>query len=250
MSLKHGDLKNTILPTVSIDEFEPKAGDTEDVIVVAFYLNDKDPADDLNTFIQRGVIDTLDVEVSPNTDDDGNYLVFVEMERNETFPEKFQALLKDVGNVSGSNDWRVRTYLSDDTEFEAHDPALYKFIIVQPEEYVSKDEFMKESLKENVMAFFQNANISTLTFDDNSITLGSSGKKIVAEMVDMGDYDTVIGRNFLSESAFRLTNKPIEATVLSSMLGNYDVMSIDKFLYVGHGDKVMLLKNAEIKYRG
>ena len=83
MSLKNEDLKGTILPTVSIDEFEPKAGDNENVIVVAFYLIDQDPAEDLNTFIQRGVVDTLDVEVSPNTDDDGRYLVFVEMARNE-----------------------------------------------------------------------------------------------------------------------------------------------------------------------
>jgi hypothetical protein len=64
----NGDLAGTLLPDVSIDEFEPKAGNDEDVIVVAFHLNDKDPADDLNTFIQRGFIDTLDVEVSPNTE--------------------------------------------------------------------------------------------------------------------------------------------------------------------------------------
>ena len=62
MSLKNGDLAGTILPEVSIDEFQPKAGDEQDVIVVAFYLDDQTPADDLNTFIQRGFIDTLDVE--------------------------------------------------------------------------------------------------------------------------------------------------------------------------------------------
>ena len=70
------------------------------------------------------------------------------------------------------------------------------------------------------------------------------------EVVDVGDYDTVIGRNFLAESAFRLTNRPIEATVLTGMLGVYEVMPIDKFLCVGKDDKVMLLKNTEIKYRG
>ena len=72
MSLKNGDLHGTLKPKVSIDEFEPKAGEDNDVIVVAFYLDDEDPAKDLNTFIQRGFIDTLDVEVSPNTDDEGN----------------------------------------------------------------------------------------------------------------------------------------------------------------------------------
>lgn len=250
MSLKNGDLKGTILPTVSIDEFEPKAGDTEDIIVVAFYLLDQDPADDLNTFIQRGVIDTLDVEVSPNTDKEGRYLVFVEMERNDTFPNKFQALLKDVENVAGKTNWKVRTYLSNEQEFDYNDPEVYNFVVTKPDEYVSKDEFMKESIENKVKSFLQEAHIMYWRFEGNIMTIGTGSKSIVAEVVDVGDYDTVIGRNFLAESAFRLTNRPIEATILTGMLGVYDVMPIDKFLCVGKGDKVLLLKNTEIKYRG
>ncbi len=252
MSLKNGDLKGTILPKVSIDEFEPKAGDNENVIVVAFYLLDQPPAEDLNTFIQRGFIDQLDVEVSPNTDDEGRYLVFVEMSRNDTFPSKLQALLKDVENVSGPMDWKVTTYLSDDREFEVSDPAIYDFIVTNPDEYISKDDFMKDSVKESVNSFLQDSNILYLNFESNSITIGSGSRTMVAEVVDVGDYDTVIGRNFLSESAFVLANKPIEATVLGGMLGNYDVLPIDKYLCVGkqNSDQVMLLRNAEIKYRG
>jgi hypothetical protein len=248
MSLKYEDLHGTILPTVSLDEFEPKAGDVNEVIVVAFYLLDQDPAEDLNTFIQRGVIDSLAVEVSPNTDEDGRYLVFVEMERDDTFPNKFQALLKDVENVAGKMDWKVKTYLSDEREFAFNDPELYNFVIVNPEEYVSKDEFMKESLEEKVMSFLQDAHIMYCDFTGNTVTMGRGNKSIIAEVVDVGDYDTVIGRNFLTESAFRLTNTPIEATVLTGMLGVYDVMPIDKFLCVGKDDKVMLLRNTEIKY--
>ncbi len=250
MSLKNGDLEGTVLPTVSIDEFEPKAGEVEEVIVIAFYLTDQDPADDLNTFIQRGVIDTLDVCVSPNTDDDGRYLVFVEMERNDTFPEKFQALLKDVENLTGKTEWKIKTYLSDDKEFDYKDPSFYKFIIVNPDEYVSKDEFMKESIQDKVMSFLQDAHIMYYNFEGNTMTLGTGSRQIVAEVVDIGEYDTVIGRNFLAESAFRLTNRPIEATVLTGMLGVYDVMPIGKFLCVGKDDSVMLLRNTELKYRG
>lgn len=252
MSLKYEDLHGTILSTISIDEFEPKAGNTKEVIVVAFYLLDKDPADDLNTFIQRGYIDTLDVEVSPNTDDDGRYLVFVEMERNETFPNKFKALLKDIENVSGEMEWKVKTYLSDDREFDVNDPEVYDYIITRPEEYVSKGEFMKESIQKEVTSFLQESNIMYFGIEGNNITIGRGSKEIIAEVVDIGDYDTVIGRNFLSESAFRLTNRPIEATILTGLLGNYSVTPISKFLCVGNqvNDKVMLLRNTEIKYRG
>ncbi len=250
MSLKYEDLNGTILPTVSIDEFEPKAGDDKEVIVVAFYLLDQEPAEDLNTFIQRGVIDSLDVEVSPNTDEEGRYLVFVEMSRDDTFPNKFQALLKDVENVSGPMDWRVKTYLSDDKEFDFNDPAIYKFIITNPEEYITKDEFMKESLQEKVKSFLCDASIMYWDFNNNMVTLGRGSREIIAEVVDVGEYDTVIGRNFLAESAFRLTDTPIEATVLGGMLGPYEVVPIGKFLCVGKDDNVMLLRNTEIKYRG
>ena len=40
MALKEGDLKNTILKNISIDEFEPKTGEAKDVMVVGLYLND------------------------------------------------------------------------------------------------------------------------------------------------------------------------------------------------------------------
>src|ERR1035437_6602055 len=170
MSLKNGDLAGTILPDVSIDEFEPKAGKDLEVIVVAFYLNDEAPAADLNTFIQRGFIDTLDVEVSPNTDEEGRYLVFVEMSRDDTFPNKFQALLKDVGNVSGRMDWQVKTYFSDGKTFAYNDPELYNYVIIEPEDYVPKDEFKMKEIKEAIEEFFGASLVANLTIDGNVVT--------------------------------------------------------------------------------
>jgi len=249
MSLKNGDLAGTILPDVSLDEFEPKAGDDVDVIVVAFYLNDEAPAADLNTFIQRGFIDTLDVEVSPNTDEEGRYLVFVEMSRDETFPSKFTALLKDVGNVSGNMDWQVTTYFSDGQSFAYNDPELYNYVIIDPAVYVPKDKFKMTKMKEAIGEFFNASLVRDLTIDGNVVTLAGNGGKIIAEVVDVGDYDTVIGRNFLSESAFRVGQNPYEAKVLSSILGNCQILPIGKYLCVNNDDRVMLLKDTQIEYR-
>jgi hypothetical protein len=69
-------------------------------------------------------------------------------------------------------------------------------------------------------------------------------------MVDIGDYDTVIGRNFLAESAFDLSSKTTEARAVEHILGNVEVLPIGKFLSVNRGDRVMLLRNTEILYRG
>ncbi len=248
MSLKNEDLRGTVLPTVSIDEFEPKAGNDMEVIVVAFYIKDQAPAEDLNTFIQRGFIDTLDVEVSPNTDQDGNYLVFVEMNRDDTFPNKFQALLKDIVNVTGKMDWKVKTYFTDGVEYDYNDPELYKYVIIVPEDYVSKDEFKVTELGENIHEFFGHSLISNLTLVGNTLTLSSARNKIIAEVVDAGSYDTVIGRNFLSESAFGVGRVPHEARVLQNMLGNCNVLPLGGYLCVSRDDQVVLLKNTELNY--
>jgi len=250
MSLKNGDLAGTIKPLISIDEFEPKAGNNKEVIVVAFYLTDMEPAEDLNTFIQRGFIDTLDVEVSPNTDEEGRYLVFVEMSRDETFPNKFQALVKDVENVSGELEWKIKTYLSDDKEFDLMDPSVFKYVIIKPDEYLTKDEFMKESTQEEIREFLKDSMVMYLHLEGDSIIMGTGSKKVVAEMVDIGDYDTVVGRNFLSEAAFDLNRKSSEARMLEHILGDCQILPLGKYLAVNKGDKVMLLKNLEIKLRG
>jgi hypothetical protein len=246
MSLKNGDLAGTILPEVSIDEFEPKAGNVEDVIVVAFYLNDEEPAEDLNTFIQRGFIDTLDVEVSPSTDEEGRYLVFVEMSRDETFPEKFLALLEDVENCTKEMDWKIRTYYSGDTEFSSEDPELLNYLILTPEEYVPRAEFKMKEIEEGINDFFSNSLATNLTVDGNIVTLSQNRTKIVTEVVDVGDYDVVIGRNFLTEAAFGVGQNPYEAKILQSLLMDCQILPLGKYLCASRGEKVALLKNTQL----
>jgi hypothetical protein len=249
MSLKNGDLRGVVLPDVSIDEFEPKAGEVLEVIVVAFYLTDEEPAVDLNTFIQRGFVDTLDVEVSPSTDEEGRYLVFVEMARDDTFPNKFQALLKDVTNLTGDTDWKVKTYLAGtDRSFAFNDPELFNYVVIDPEKYVTKDKFEMTEIDESIRLFFKESLASHLTVEGNFVTISGNNRTIITEVVDVGEYDIVIGRNFLSESAFSVGKSPHEARVLLSILGNCQVIPLGKYLCVNKDDTVMLLKNTEIKY--
>lgn len=248
MSLNHKDLSGTILPFISIDEFEPKAGKIKDVIVVAFYLKDKDPADDLNTFIQRSFIDTLDVDVSPSTDDDGHYLVFVELSRNDNFPNKFQALLKDVKNVAGDLDWEVVTYLSDDKKFKFNDPELFNYVILQPSEYISKEKFRTNNLEESINQFFQNSSLTHLTLNNNILIIKHSNKKIVSEVIDIGDYDTVMARNFLNESAFNMNGNLYETRLLENIIGNCQILPIDEYICININDQIILLKNIQLDY--
>ena len=44
MTLKYNELQDLVLPKLSIDEFSPKTGDNKDVMVLGFYVKDKEPA--------------------------------------------------------------------------------------------------------------------------------------------------------------------------------------------------------------
>jgi hypothetical protein len=113
--LRPGDLEHLILPTVSVDEFEPKSGQPDNVVVVGFYAEDQEPANDLASFIERGSHNILDTEVSPAPDEEGRYLVFVEMNRDETMFDTTTKILKDLEKLTSVDEWEIKFYGSDNT---------------------------------------------------------------------------------------------------------------------------------------
>ena len=63
MSIQMGDLKDTILKKISIDEYEPKTGEAKDVVVLGFYLNENTPGQDLYNFISNSIYEIRDAEI-------------------------------------------------------------------------------------------------------------------------------------------------------------------------------------------
>ena len=109
--LRPGDLEHLVSSTISINEFEPKSGD--DVVVIAFYVKDEEPADDLASFIERGTHDILDTEVSPAPDENGNYLVFVEISKNSDLMSVTKNILHDIQKLVKIDAWKFKFYGSD-----------------------------------------------------------------------------------------------------------------------------------------
>lgn len=107
--VEYGDLQSLVSNTVSVAEFEPKTGTEDDVVVVGFYCKDEAPAQDLASFIEKSVVDILDTEVSPNPDEEGYYMVFVEVE-NEEIMAKALALLDDVSRLTDIESWELDFY--------------------------------------------------------------------------------------------------------------------------------------------
>ena len=113
--LRPGDLEHLILPTISVDEFEPKSGQPDNVVVVGFYAEDQEPANDLASFIERGSHDILDTEVSPAPDEDGRYLIFVEMNRDKSMFDTTMKILEDINKLVNVNEWNFGFYGSNNT---------------------------------------------------------------------------------------------------------------------------------------
>jgi|SaaInl5LU_22_DNA_1037371.scaffolds.fasta_scaffold75371_2 hypothetical protein len=107
--VKHNDLKSLVTKKVTVADFEPKVGTVDDVTVLAFYVTDERPADDLARFIERGIIEILDTEVSPTADEDGMYLVFVEI-KNEDLMRNVLLILDDVTRLVDISEWTIEFY--------------------------------------------------------------------------------------------------------------------------------------------
>lgn len=101
MSLKKLELKDCISNTIHVDEFKAKMGDDQDIIVLSFMCTYRDQANDLVNFLEKGYDWILDADVSSGELEDGSYLVFIELLRRPSVPNKIVKLIKDMENLTG-----------------------------------------------------------------------------------------------------------------------------------------------------
>ena len=136
MGLEAGNLRKLVHPELHIDEFKSKLGDDNEICVVSFKVNGKDPAQDLVNFIEKGYSWVVDADVSSGEMDDGDYIVFLEMERDHDLPENVMDMMEDIMRLTEQeiSDWRVR-YRSKTTDHELTTEDLAKMIPLSPEEY-------------------------------------------------------------------------------------------------------------------
>lgn len=99
--LEHMDLENRVEPIVHFDEYVPKMGESDNVIVASFKVMGKTAAQDLENFMEKGYDWILDAETSPGEISEGNYVVFVEAERRSSFPSVFVSMVEDMSNLTG-----------------------------------------------------------------------------------------------------------------------------------------------------
>jgi len=98
--LEYTDLKRLVFPELHIDEYKSKMGKDEDIIVLSFKVRGREPAEDLVNFIEKGYDWVLDADVSAGEMDDGDFLVFVESDREPAAAENILSLIEDMLNLT------------------------------------------------------------------------------------------------------------------------------------------------------
>ena len=131
-----GDLKRLVHTELHVDEFKSKLGDDCDVIVLSFKVDNKEPANDLVNFLEKGYDWVLDADVSAGEMDDGSYIVFLELDRTPEAADRIMSIMEDLMNLTDQKieDWRVRYYKSH-KETHLSLEALHDLIPSTPEAY-------------------------------------------------------------------------------------------------------------------
>lgn len=247
MSLDHQDLKSVVKDEISIDEFEPKTGEKEDIAVFGFYVTEKSVGDDLANFLEKSSFDFRDVEVTPNPNPDNYYMVFVEIDREPGMVDMIREVAKDVLNVSGKMEWKGKPLLSD-RSFDLNDPQLEGIIKTTPEEYITKEEhedMIKQEKETNITDFvLDNTNASTVTLTDNILNLIDYKNNVKLEFVSFGEGKPTLEEAGLSELAIDYDFDRHLIKTLESMRGDLNILPINKNIVMHNPstDQVLVVK--------
>ena len=147
------DLARLIHTELHIDEFKSKMGNDEDIVVVSFKVGGKQPAHDLVNFIEKGYSWIIDADTSSGEMDDGDYIVFVEVDRTPKIATHILEMLEDLVNLTGNEveSYRVR-YHKNNKDYDCTLENLRSLIPGTPQKYierVSKDKEELDKLKSN-----------------------------------------------------------------------------------------------------
>lgn len=144
--LDYHDMIGQIEPKLSVDEYAAKMGKDSDIVTLTFIVNSKLAGDDLTGWLERGYDYILDASVSDGEIEPGKYLVFAEMNRRTSVPDRIINIITDLETLTDlkATDWTVSV---DGEDHDADADLLKQVIELSPKEY-RKDKEAEEELNE------------------------------------------------------------------------------------------------------
>jgi hypothetical protein len=235
--LRSGDLKNYVSELFTVDQYKSKMGDDGDVIVLGFRVREKNPAVDMMEFIERGYDFILDADMSAGEENDGQYQVFVEIQRTPELKTQLKELLGGVGQLCDCREWKFR-YQKTPTSFEFNEDNITEAIPMTKEDYERKVMEIKNT---DVREFFDQGIVDVALESDNNLTFSKPyAGDINAKFIAIGDYEDVKkivpGPLSLDESS------QSQMFFLSKYIGNYEINKIGNKFLIRNGNKAVVLE--------
>lgn len=238
MALRANDLEGLVKNIFEIDSFRSKLGDDAEIVVLSFTVDYADPAQDLENFFEMGYEFVMDADVTSGEMDDGNYKVFVEIERNRKIAEQIMSLVEGLEVLTGVERFKFR-YHKSFKSFEATKENLDMIVPKNGSEYeiaTSRDKL------NNFTNFFSNSYSDEVEVNEDIIKFSRNGSiPIEFKIIDNGNkyemYDLVDGPVLLESKDMA------EVMFLTKMIGNYNITKIgSKFIFENSNSAVILEK--------
>jgi hypothetical protein len=212
-------------------------GNDSDIVVLGFRVKEKHPAMDLVEFIEKGYPYVLDADMSAGEEHDGQYQVFVEIERNPALKRNLRNLLDGISKLTTVEDWKFR-YQKAPHSVEFNEQSVMENIPLTPLDYENRIMEIKNG---DVQEFFDQGAVDVALESDNTLTFKKPyAGDITAKFISIGEYEdvknTIPGALSLDESSQSQVN------FLNKYLGNYDINKVgDKFL-IRNGHKAVVIQ--------
>ena len=216
-----GDLRLLVDNIFEIDSFSSKMGSDKDIVVLSFTVEEKEPADDLVNFCERGYEFILDADATPGELNDGKYKVFVEIERSKHIPEQIIELLYGVGKLCEIDNFKFRYYKSFNS-LDVSEDSLRETIPTSSDDY---EVTIKENRLNNFSNFFNRSYLESIHLEDNDIIF----QKKYAEPLRMRIKDFGLKENIYNSAVGKImieTKDMSEILFYTKYIGNYNITKI------------------------
>jgi len=235
MGLRANDLNGLILDTFHVDSFQSKMGDDRDVCVLSFIAKERSPARDMMEFIEKGYNFVLDSDVSAGEDSNGDYHVFVELQRDADLPNNIKELANGITKLSGVDCWNFKHYKSNSTYGL---DSLAEVISKSPVEY---DTMMENIRVESINKFFGKTYKDELIVEGDTITIKKPfGVSLSFKLESFGLAKDISKE--LSETIKLDTKSTAEVLWLTKLLGEMNITKYGDDFVLENGKKAMKIK--------
>ena len=226
--------------TLSIDTHRSKMGEDRDVCVLTFKVKDRAPAKDMMEFIEKGYSFVLDADVSSGENEDGEYFVFVELNRTPKLAEQIKEIEYGVSKLTELQGFKFKFY-KDDNAYDLREETIKSVIPQTPSAY---DGLLNKYQTEGIKRFFNKTLMDDLTLENGIITIHKPfDRQIKLKMIKEGTSETILEGS--SDSVVMDDNTISEIFWLTKVLGDYNITKVGNNFVFDNNGQAMLLQRIE-----